>query len=199
MTYSIQEAKKDLNNISLSESLFKRMVKIASIITKLIDSKTNNLYDKPIIVGGLSVEIYTQSQYTTRDIDFVTSASTVVYDILDELGFVKDSRMYLYEPLEIYVDIADSAIDPLEGYDKINTLKIDDDNYIYVISPEDIVIDRTLDYSYADNERYVNLILLNRFEDMDIDYIRKILKREDFEALSVFNNWVQIIEQELSK
>ncbi|EZX20449.1 hypothetical protein V070_01904 [Staphylococcus aureus C0673] len=199
MSYTLEQAQKDLKNISKSEILYYRMIKVASIITRLIDSKTTNIYNKPIVVGGLSVEIYTDSDYTTRDIDFVTSASKELNCILEELGFIKDSRMYLYKPLEIYVDVVSSSLEPLEGYKQINTLQIDEDNYIYVISPEDIIIDRTLDYAYADNEKYINYILINRYDEIDKEYIRKILKREDPETLEIFDEWNKRARDYLNK
>ncbi|WP_166626766.1 hypothetical protein [Jeotgalicoccus sp. S0W5] len=88
MTYSISEAKVDLDNIAEDEKLFDCMIKVASIITSLLEGKVKQS-DMPIIVGGLSLEIYTESQYTTDDIDLVTSAYNIIEDNLLEIGFKK--------------------------------------------------------------------------------------------------------------
>jgi hypothetical protein len=63
----IEKAKKELLAL-IGVEKYRAMIETAAVITELLDT-TNH---KPIIVGGLSVEIYTQSDYSTRDIDFVT-------------------------------------------------------------------------------------------------------------------------------
>lgn len=45
---------------------YEAMLLTASVITKFLEEK--NI--QPVIVGGLSVEITTQSEYTTRDIPY---------------------------------------------------------------------------------------------------------------------------------
>ena len=54
MTYNISEAKIDLNNIAEDEKLFDRMIKVASIITSLMEGKVKQS-DMPIIVGDFSL------------------------------------------------------------------------------------------------------------------------------------------------
>ncbi len=60
------------------------------IITKLLEPK--NI--QPVIVGGLSVEIYTQNDDSTRDIDFVSDGYHIIEDILFSLGFKKEDRHF---------------------------------------------------------------------------------------------------------
>lgn len=94
ITYSISEAKIDLYNIEEDEKLFDRMIKVASIITSLMEGKVKQS-DMPIIVGGLSLEIYTESEYTTHDIDLVTSASNIIEDNLLEMD-LRNKAEFLY-------------------------------------------------------------------------------------------------------
>lgn len=70
------------------------MIKVASIITSLMEGKVKQS-DMPIIVGGLSLEIYTESEYTTHDIDLVTSASNIIEDNLLEMD-LRNKAEFLY-------------------------------------------------------------------------------------------------------
>lgn len=63
---NIHQAKVELKSLR-DKPKYEAMLKTASIVTQLLEPY--NI--KPIIVGGLSVEIYTQQEYSTRDIDFV--------------------------------------------------------------------------------------------------------------------------------
>ncbi|WP_049662164.1 DUF6036 family nucleotidyltransferase [Bacillus sp. FJAT-27231] len=67
------------------------MLKTAAILTKLLVERRV----KPIIVGGLSVTIYTQNHYTTRDIDMVSDEYETIVNILGQLDFKKDSRHFI--------------------------------------------------------------------------------------------------------
>ena len=47
------------------------MIEATAIVTKLMTGHVEES-DHPIIVGGLSLEIYTDGEYTTHDIDLVS-------------------------------------------------------------------------------------------------------------------------------
>ena len=189
MNYSVEQAKIDLSNIDIEESLKTRMLKVSSVITKYIEETTNHKSDLPIIVGGLAMEIYTGSEYVTRDIDFVSTASIKLGEFLLDLGFVKE-RIYIYEPLKVAVDIVDDVIDPMD-YENINKIKVGD-KHVYSISKEGILYNRALDYTYEDNKIFSIYLMANSPDDIDYDLIKKNLKNSDKEALEAFEKWMEI-------
>src|SRR5690625_6258064 len=83
----IQKAKEKLLTVN-KDNKYETMITTAAIITKLLEPQGI----KPIIVGGLSVEIYTQREYTTRDIDFVSDGRAMIEGVLFSLEFVKEGR-----------------------------------------------------------------------------------------------------------
>src|SRR5699024_174243 len=78
----IDEAKRQLKSLNKDDK-YQTMIYTAAIITKLLDKE--NI--KPIIVGGLSVNIYTQNDYTTRDIDFIINGYSITEKLLFNLDF----------------------------------------------------------------------------------------------------------------
>lgn len=120
------------------------MLRIAAIITKLLEP----FEIKPIIVGGFSVEIYTQRNYSTFDIDFITHDIKTVSNLLLELGFQKEGRHLFHEGLKVAVEFPDT--DLAGSYAKISEIEIDEDEglFVYVISIEDIIMDRLRAYLY---------------------------------------------------
>lgn len=118
---------------------FTRMVEFVRDFTQ-ISQKRYRLY--PIVVGGLSVAIYTRNEYSTFDVDMVYPNHNFANKILNEMGFIKEGRHWYSEELEIAVEIPD---DVLAGDRKrIVKLNLSDkkDDYIYVIGVEDLLIDR---------------------------------------------------------
>lgn len=85
---------------------FDTMIKTVAIITKLLESEQL----KPIIVGGFSVEIYTDEAYSTRDIDIVTDDRNKVARILSKLGFTAEGRHMINEQLEIAIEFPDDKL-----------------------------------------------------------------------------------------
>jgi len=115
---NIYWAKNELKKLNPADK-YETMTKSAAIITKLLES-----FDiVPIVVGGLSVEIYTNKDYSTRDIDFVTSNIKKSQEILQELGFQKEGRILSHNKLQILIEFPD---DQLAGsYDKVSRIFID--------------------------------------------------------------------------
>lgn len=174
------------------------MLQTASILTELVESE--QVGAKPIIVGGLSVEIYTASDYTTRDIDFVTSSSTLFAERLLKVGFKKEGRIYFMEELELVVDVVANF---LEGdYNRVQKLPIDMDgrlSYVFLISVEDIILDR-LDAFENEDTRYWGLELLTRwYDEVDLDYLQEEVNKKFFKTQEMFSQWLAVIKEQREK
>ena len=189
MNYSVEQARNDLSEIDITEPLKDRMLKVASVITKYMEEHTTQISDVPIVVGGLAMEIYTNSEYTTRDIDVVSTASIKLKELLNDLGFKKE-RIYIYEPLKIAIDIVDETLDPMD-YNDINKIELTD-SHIYSISKEGLLYNRALDYTYEDNKIFSVYLMANSPDDIDFEKVKNDLKEVDKDAAIAFEEWVEL-------
>lgn len=189
MNYSVDEAKSELDQISETLALYDRMIEVSGIITKLMAEHVKES-DMPIIVGGLSMEIYTEGEYTTHDIDFVTSAFEVMKDNLLAIGFKSIGRIFQHTRLNVAVDIVDSALDPPD-YERLTKLELSNDKYIFVQSLESILYDRVMDYERSDNEQYSVILIANTHDEIDFDYLKHAVKAADPKALIALETWIE--------
>lgn len=200
----IKETKQKLLALApIKEEKFKVMIEAAKILTEHMEhyNPYNNIHAKPIIVGGLSVEIYTQNNYTTRDIDIVSSSSIRLREDLKDMGFDKSSRVFVLDELELVIDVVDSEL--YGDYDKVLKLDLTEENgkkaYVYVISIEDIILDR-LDGSEHESNRYWGFNMLSRyFDTVDLEYIKSEVSNKYKSTQEVFYSWLEVIEKEKEK
>ncbi|MET1030618.1 hypothetical protein [Domibacillus tundrae] len=84
----IDRLKKELTSL-LQLPIRERMFEFAGLLTEYMAS--HNI--KPVVVGGLAVELYTLNHYTTHDIDFISRGWEQFDKLLtEELGFSRTSR-----------------------------------------------------------------------------------------------------------
>lgn len=135
MTQLTELKQEFINLVHLSKQ--ERMLELSALLTEYF--KSDGI--KPIIVGGLSVEIYTRGNYTTYDIDFITDGYNQFDALLTkELGFNKEGRSWYHKGLELSLEIPDNY---LEGNpDKVIKIELASGRSIYVIGIEDIIIHR---------------------------------------------------------
>ncbi|GGB34332.1 hypothetical protein F3157_05175 [Virgibacillus dakarensis] len=173
---------------------FEAMLLTASVITQLLDKQ--NI--KPIIVGGLSVEIYTQNEYTTRDIDFVSDGYQQISNILFTLGFQKEGRYFYHEGLEIAIEIP--ASDLAGDYSRVTKLEIDDENYVYVISVEDIIMDRlraAVHWKSVEDHFWAAKMLASNFTSIDKGYL--FSQTESPKETELLNEWMEQLERDFNE
>jgi hypothetical protein len=196
MMHNIEWAKNELQKLE-PKNKYKTMIYTAAVITKLLEGRAA----KPIIVGGLSVEIYTNQDYSTRDIDFVTMDIKIYCDMLYELGFKRDKRSarHLYhEELQISIEFPDDEL--VGDYDKISKLTVDEANelYVYVISPEDIIMDRLrakLYWKDDDSKRWGMYILAHFHDSLDLEYMLTLGRgAENFNEVNELKEWLRDLE-----
>lgn len=171
---------------------YEAMMNTTAIITKLLEPHKI----QPIIVGGLSVEIYTQNDYTTRDIDIVAPGRHIIEEILISLNFIKKGRHFYREDIEVVIEIPDNYL----AGDKNKVIKAymdeDDDKYVYIISKEDIILDRvraTLFWESEDDEKWAFNIFSKNFHELDIKYLIK--KTENKKEEELIRKWIKLMEE----
>jgi predicted nucleotidyltransferase len=171
----INKAKQKLTELQ-SKSTFEKMVQTAAILTKLLDDK----HIRPVIVGGLAVEIYTRSDYTTVDIDMIVSDRNLAGEILIKLGFTVEGRHWYHEGLMVSIEIPNDILEDADD-SKVTELQISDELKIYVIGIEDIILDRLRACihrkSSYDCEWGKRMFLLHH-ERLDIDYMIEMGKKD---------------------
>lgn len=188
---NIQSAKEALEQLH-DRSKFEKLIHTAAIITELL--LPHGI--RPIIVGGLSVEIYTLSGYTTQDIDFVLNGYDLAGEVLASLGFTKLGKDWVHADLGISVEIPSNY---LEGdYDKITELPVAD-TAVYVIGIEDIILDRlraAVHWKSGESREWGYRMLLMYFEELDMEYIQGRFEHPLEE--NEFNLWMNEAIQEKS-
>ncbi len=128
-----------IERLSRIEDPVKRRTLFVGLLTKEIKKRGGK---EPIVVGGLSLEIYTQGSYTTGDID-IKAQKDVLEAVLKEWGFIKKGRIWFNEDFDIYIDWLGSNLDEgLQAEQRVNTIIVGEDLEIKVISIEDLIIDR---------------------------------------------------------
>lgn len=175
----LKQAFNELKHLSKHE----RMVQLCALLTAYFQK--DNIH--PIVVGGLSVELYTRNNYTTYDIDLIADGRDKFDKLLtEELKFIKKGRSWYHQTLEISIEIPDNY---LEGsYEKVIEIELENGLFIHVIGIEDLIIHRlesaivshpnnpewSDDYDWA--KRMFEIHRDDR-EIMDLDYLLNTSKK----------------------
>src|SRR5699024_208474 len=154
---------------------------------------------KPIIVGGLAVEIYTRGHYTTRDIDIITPGRYEIGKFLtEELGFKKLGRSWYNEELEISIEIPSNAIDGSE--DKTIKVNLPSGGTVYVIGLEDIIVHRleSATVNHRDNPEYSDdyewaqrMFEIHKADNELIDKDYLMSASSDEKVVSIIKEWIE--------
>lgn len=184
----------------IKEDKFKVLIETARILTEHM-APYNSVHSRPIVVGGLSVEFYTHNDYTTRDLDIVTSSSMRLREDLRDMGFDTSERVFILKELELVIDVVDGA---LEGdYTRITEVPVANEHgeeiLVSIISIEDIILDR-LDAFENEDPRYWGLEMLTRYYDeIDFNYMKEKVKEKHKKAQEIYETWIATIEEERKK
>jgi hypothetical protein len=177
---SIQEAKQSLQEL-IDKDKFEKMLHSAAIVTEQLEQYGI----KPIIVGGLSVEIYTLSGYTTYDIDFVLNGYEEASQVLLELEFKKLGKNWVHPTLGISLEIPSNTL--TGDYEKVTEIPVGSKK-VYVIGIEDIILDRlrsAVHWQSGVDREWGYRMLLMYFEEIDLNYIKSSFQHpkeeEEFE------------------
>lgn len=135
--------------------------------------------NKPILVGGAAVELYTGGAYTTGDLDFVGTVPPVVASALKKAGFERRGRHWIHEVGEIFVEFPSSGLD--SGEDSV-VLEVEDQRVI-VIDPEALIADRLAAWQvWKSSEDAINAWLITRGRRLDLKRVEALAEAKGVSA-----------------
>lgn len=126
---------KNIRGLLKIEDPVKRRAMFVALLSKEMVKKGGS---PPVVVGGEAVEIYTQGGYTTGDIDIIAPLDALE-PVLEQWGFEKTGRVWLNKELDIYIDWRGGSLG--KGKEP-ETVVIEEDLDVRVISLEDLILDR---------------------------------------------------------
>jgi hypothetical protein len=133
--------------------------------------------DKPVLVGGAALELYTRGAYRTGDLDFVGHVPPDVEGMLREAGFRPIGRHWVHPAGRLFIELPSRAFDAPIRKDLIRL----GDWVVLALSPEDVLVDRLAAWKFwnvvADG---VNAFLLwkDRGESLDREHLERRARQE---------------------
>lgn len=154
-----------------------RLEKAIEIVGIIYDAYQRNCMDKLnrydpyfVVVGGLSLEFWTESDYMTKDIDIILEEDAIMHFTLETLKFKKlDSRHWYREDLDVSIEFPKG---PYAGnFDSVEELTTDFGFKYRVNSVEEIFIDRVRSILYFKTDDIKWLVQLAEDYEIDRDYL----------------------------
>ncbi len=180
-----EELKKEVTRLAARKKVA-GSIELVGILTEIM--KEHNI--KPVLTGGLAVEIYTRCGYYIDDIDIMVQNSGLLKSVLDKLGFDMAGRYW--HSMEIGVGIQIFNLDPQISLERLSHIRLASGRDIYVIGPEDLIIDRLKYYyiynSYYDYEWAYRIYKIHK-GILDIDYLLEKADKLDKKAIKTISKW----------
>ena len=171
------------------EDPLRRRLYVCALVTAALPHADGLPY---VVVGGNALEFYTLGDYTTADVDLVSTRRSEIGNILENWGFSRMGRHWYHPDLDVAIEIPDDVLAGSE--EKITQVEIGGLN-VYIIGVEDLIIDRVNAYvhwrSIDDGDWAKELMALYR-QEIDWDYLVTYARTE--EILDALNTLKSAIE-----
>lgn len=133
--------------------------------------------DKPVLVGGAAVELYTRGAYRTSDLDFVGRVPPGVQQALRQAGFQRRGRHWVYEAGRLFIELPSPSFDHPA---RVDTVQLDEWS-VLVLSPEDVLVDRLASWVFwSAPVDGINAFLLwkDRGSALDLEWLEQRARQE---------------------
>ena len=166
----------------------------ALAVTAVLERAFSNLKYHPILVGGGAVEVYTQGQYASGDLDYILPTTLEIQKIMKTLGFIQGGRLFIHEPFELVIEFPASQLSAEEKFKEIIYQNIP----IRIISAEDLVIDRLNAFKWGKSTFDAqNVLFILDKKECDLKLIvKKAKKHAVYDALKALLNLREKIKTE---
>lgn len=125
-------------------------LQLAAIVTEALQERGI----QAVLVGGAVVSIYTDNEYESRDLDFISPADhKKITTAMEDLGFEREGKNFFHSATDLSVEFPTGPIGigdrvPVKPEGKIKVGNID----VILLSPTQSVMDR-LAWFYFNNDR----------------------------------------------
>ena len=127
--------------------------------------------EKPILVGGAAVELYTGGAYSTGDLDFVGTVPSHVASALSEAGFERRGRHWFHEAGEVFIEFPSSNLEP--GEESV-ILGVEGERVV-IVDPEALIADRLAAWQvWKSPEDGISAWLVSRGQTLDTNRLRRL-------------------------
>lgn len=161
----------------------KQQVTLAAFLSKLFRAKGMDF----ILVGGATVQFYTQGTYLTKDIDVILRGDTkeMIEEIMTSLDFVRTSNYRQFgNPLfKFSVEFPPSPIEiggrTITNVDIIET----SEGPLEIIRIEDIIMDRIIagiEWKHQGSLEQAKLLWMKNKDRIDLAYLTDFAKKEGY-------------------
>jgi hypothetical protein len=160
-----------------------QQVTLAAFLSKLYREKGMDF----ILVGGATVQFYTQAKYETKDIDVILRGDTkeLIEEIMTSLDFRRTSNYRQFEnPLfHFSVEFPPSPIEiGSRTISKVNVIETPE-GPLEIIRIEDIIMDRIIagvEWEDRPSLDQARLLWVMRKDEIDLDYLTDFAKKEGY-------------------
>jgi hypothetical protein len=156
------------------------LLELAAIITKAFEE--NKIH--AVLVGGAVVSIYTDNEYESKDLDFISPAEhRIITKIMEDLGFENVGKNFFHKNTSFSVEFPSGPIGigdrvPVKPEGKIKVGKV----HVILLSPTQSVMDR-LAWFYFNNDRQCldQAVMITLKQPVKINEIKKWSSEEKME------------------
>jgi hypothetical protein len=120
-----------------------------------------------------------------------------VYDelskLLFSLDFQKEGRYFYREDIEVVIEVPGSALSG--SYERVEKMTLDNGKHIYVISIEDIILDRmraAVSWSSKEDKLWGIKLLASNLERVDKSYLFKNCENE--KEIKELREWLEFLQ-----
>lgn len=134
-----------------------------------------------ILVGGGLVEVLTEGQYVTGDLDLIGDPDAIA-TLLDGAGFERTGRHFVHEDLGLAVEIVARHLDSSRRSERIRWRE----HTLHVLSIEDLIVDRLCAAKFwesATDHEQAHLVYATHEERLDEDRLRARAEEERVDDL----------------
>jgi hypothetical protein len=134
-----------------------------------VQSLASTVDERPVLVGGAAVELYSGGAYRTGDLDFVGTLGKESVSQLETVGFQRQGRHWIHEEHHIFLEFPSSDLG--EG-ERAAIIEVGDYS-VLIIGLEELIVDRLAAWQYWSSEiDGANAVKLRQGSTTDLDLIR---------------------------